>query len=491
MQRILPADRHWPLYGAAASRRIEQDALARAEDFALMARAGAAVARLARALEPHARSCWIACGPGNNGGDGLVAAARLKEAGLDVSVTLAADPADLPADARQAWNHALAAGVNFLAGDAAPAGVDLALDALLGLGASRAPQGRLAMLIEALNALPCPVLAIDLPSGLSADSGQPLGDACVKARHTLALLTLKPGLFTGAGRDHAGDVWLDTLDVEPAHPPPDAWLSAFGAAPAARRHAQHKGSFGDVAVVGGAPGMGGAARLAASAAHAAGAGRVYLSLIGDDAELGPDPQRPELMFRPNWWRKPQRDAVVVCGCGAGDGVREVLPPLLSGVSRLVLDADALNAIAIDPSLQALLHARRTRGFETVLTPHPLEAARLLATDTAAVQADRLAAANRLARQFACVVVLKGSGSVIASAEASPCINASGNASLATAGTGDVLAGWLGGHWSAHREDAFAAAVQTVWRHGHAADLSRDSPLRAADLVQAMHRGAGR
>jgi ADP-dependent NAD(P)H-hydrate dehydratase / NAD(P)H-hydrate epimerase len=486
VRRILPADRRWPLFGAASSRRIEQDALARSDRFALMGRAGDAVARLARALLPHGRSVWVACGPGNNGGDGLEAAALLRQSGLEVFVTLAADPSRLPDDARTAWQHAVAAGVSFLGDDATPPAVDLALDALLGLGASRAPQGQLAELIDALNALACPVLAIDLPSGLSADSGQPHGDACVKARYTLSLLTLKPGLFTGAGRDHAGEVWLDTLETEAAADAPEAWLSVGLDETAARAHAQHKGSFGDVAVVGGAPGMGGAARLAARAAHAAGAGRVFVGLIGDD-DPGPDPQRPELMFRPGWWRRPVRDTVVVCGCGAGDGVRETLPALLGAVSRLVLDADALNAIAVDPSLQTQLQSRRARGFETVLTPHPLEAARLLGSTTAEVQADRLASARRLAQHFGCVVVLKGSGSVIASVEATSCINASGNASLATAGTGDVLAGWLGGHWSAHRASAWQSAVQTVWLHGHAADLSADSPLRAADLVEAMHR----
>jgi hydroxyethylthiazole kinase-like uncharacterized protein yjeF len=488
VQRILPADRHWPLHGAAASRRIEQAALAQAEPFALMARAGAAVARLSRALVPHARSVWVACGPGNNGGDGLEAAGLLRQAGLDVFVTLAADPAQLPADAHQAWTRAVAAGVNFLADDEAPPTVDLALDALLGLGASRAPQGQLAALIATLNALACPVLAIDLPSGLSADTGQTHGAACVKASHTLSLLTLKPGLFTGFGRDCAGEVWLDTLDVD-ATGSVDALLFAKANDGSRRVHSQHKGSFGDVAIVGGAPGMGGAARLAARAAHAAGAGRVFVSLVGDD-DLGPDPQRPELMFRPNWWRRPVRDTVVVCGCGAGDGVREVLPSLLSGISRMVLDADALNAIAVDRSLQTLLRSRHSRGFQTVLTPHPLEAARLLNIDTAQIQGDRLASAYTLAHRCECVVLLKGSGTVIAEIDATPFINASGNSALATAGTGDVLAGWLGGRWAAHRGDAFLTAAQAAWTHGHAADITSDSPLRAADLVEAMHRQQG-
>jgi ADP-dependent NAD(P)H-hydrate dehydratase / NAD(P)H-hydrate epimerase len=492
MERVLSARRDWPLFDAASCRGIEQQALMTAGAHTLMRRAGLAVAALARALHPHARSAWVVCGPGNNGGDGLEAAMHLHAAGLPVEVTLAADAARLPTDARESLARAQAAGLRISAARVEAAVPEIAIDALLGLGSNRAPEGDVRHWIDQLNALTCPVLAVDLPSGLNADTGQPYGEACVNATYTLALLTLKPGLFTGSGRDHAGEAWLDDLQVTPTLAP-TAHLSGSPQKLASRAHAQHKGSFGDVAVVGGSSGMVGAALLAARAAHAAGAGRLYVSLL-DGATLATDPQRPELMFRPGWWQdvaNALQHATVVCGCGGGDAVRSALPRLLSQAGQLVLDADALNAIAADPSLQQLLTTRHAHGRETVLTPHPLEAARLMNSSTRAVQADRMAAAQHLADRFACVVVLKGSGSVIAAPGTTPWINATGNAALATAGTGDVLAGWLGGCWSASGANAQQAARHATWLHGHAADLCLAAPLRAADLIEAMHAASPR
>ncbi|HET7792269.1 MAG TPA: NAD(P)H-hydrate dehydratase [Rhizobacter sp.] len=487
MQRIASSGRDWPLHDAASSRLIEQQASAGVDAHTLMRRAGVAVAALARALAPHAQTVWIACGPGNNGGDGLEAAVHLQAAGLRVEVTLTADPAKLPADARDALAGAQAAGVPIATQRSSGDDPDLVIDALLGLGSSRPPTGDIARRIDEINALACPVLAVDLPSGLNADTGQPYGGSCVAATHTLALLTLKPGLFTGSGRDHAGEVWLSDLGARPSLAA-TAYLSATATRPTTRRHAQHKGSFGDVAVVGGAAGMTGAAWLAARAAHAAGAGRVYVNLL-DGSPAGCDMQRPELMSRPAWWQgtaEAMSAATVICGCGGGDAVRGTLPRLLSLARRLVLDADALNVIAADGSLQQLLSARCARGRDTVLTPHPLEAARLLNTSTHEVQANRLAAALQLADRFGSVVVLKGSGSVIAAPGSTPWINATGNAALATAGTGDVLAGWLGGLWSTAGTAALQPARQATWLHGHAADLHPQAPLRAADLIEAMH-----
>jgi NAD(P)H-hydrate repair Nnr-like enzyme with NAD(P)H-hydrate dehydratase domain len=210
------------------------------------------------------------------------------------------------------------------------------------------------------------------------------------------MLTLKPGLFTASGRDHTGVVWLDPLGTQSATDAPQAWLSGESAVQA-RRHAQHKGSFGDVAVVGGGPGMSGAALLAARAAHAAGAGRVFVEMLdGGAATL--DILRPELMFRSAWTHSAPAvlgASTVVCGCGGGDAVRTPLPRLLSLAKRLVLDADALNALANDAALVPLLRARAGRGLASVMTPHPLEAARLLGTTTAEVQGDRLHAAHEL------------------------------------------------------------------------------------------------
>lgn len=488
-----------PLHGVAASRAIEQQAQAALPAHTLMRRAGLAIARLALAVAPHAQRVWIAAGPGNNGGDGIEAAITLLQQGRALRVTLIGDAAALPPDAAEALRRAQAAGVEI--GDAGAPTLqahDLAIDALLGLGASRAPQGRLAATIAELNALPCPVLAVDVPSGLGSDTGQPLGEPCVEAAHTLALLTLKPGLFTGHGRDLAGEVWFDDLGAGGNTHAPDAWLTGTDAAHEIhkrRLHAQHKGSFGDVAVVGGAPGMTGAALLAARAAHAAGAGRVYVDLIdAEDGALTLDVTRPELMFRRAWWQGAP-DAIagttVVCGCGGGDAVRFALPRLLSLATRLVLDADALNAIASDEALQAQLSARAVRGHATVLTPHPLEAARLAGNTAREVQADRVHAAQTLADRFGCVVLLKGSGTIVAAPGRVPGVNPTGNASLATAGTGDVLAGWLGGLWAqdALAGRAFDIATAAACAHGAAADAAGVAPLRAADLIEAMLRGA--
>jgi len=497
LRRPFALERAWPLHGAAGTRRLEREgAQAPASGAApsdLMQRAGAAVARLALAIAPHAQQVWVAAGPGNNGGDGMVAGRLLKQAGKEVCVSLAADPAELPADALSAWRQAVQEGVRFVTGALPPPALgpqDLAIDAVLGLGANRPPALALAALLDALSDLPCAVLAVDLPSGLNPDTGRSTGDWSVRATHTLSLLTLKPGLFTGDGRDHAGEIWFDDLDVDAGGVPADAWLPPPPVAMAERRHAQHKGSFGDVAVVGGAHGMVGGALLAARAAHAAGAGRVHVDLLHPDP-VDLDHARPELMFRHGWWRSQTAallaHTTVVAGCGGGRAVAEALPSLLSNAPRLVLDADALNRIAEEAALQSLLEARSGRGRETVLTPHPLEAARLLDRDTLAVQADRLAATQALSERFRCVVLLKGSGSIVAVPGEAPCINPTGNAALATAGTGDVLAGWLAGTWSAQDDTAHDAARHAAWWHGHAADVSDSTVLRAADLVEVLHR----
>ena len=504
VQRVFPSKAESPLFDAAHTQRIEVRARAGLPPHTLMARAGVAVARLALAVAPHAQRVWVAAGPGNNGGDGLEAAGVLCNAGRDVEVSLLGDPDTLPDDAREALARALAAGVRIVTGPgesgfASTLGAhDIAIDALLGIGATRAPHGAIAESIRELNALACPLLAVDVPSGMHSGTGQPPGEDCVVATHTLSLLTLKPGLFTGAGRDHAGTVWFDALGVGTGADDPEAWLAASEAdhvSGSVRRHVQHKGSFGDVAVLGGAPGMAGAALLAARAAHAAGAGRVFVEMLDGEARAQSlDPWRPELMFRHGWAQGAAgmlAQTTVVCGCGGGDAVRASLPRLLSLAARLVLDADALNALAADPSLATLLLARSRRHVGTVLTPHPLEAARLLGSSTAEVQADRLSAARSLAGRFQCVVVLKGSGSIVAAPGHTPRINATGNASLATAGTGDVLAGWLGGRWAQSASaEPFSLAVQAVAEHGAAAHPHALGPMRAGDLIEALHRGLG-
>jgi hydroxyethylthiazole kinase-like uncharacterized protein yjeF len=494
------------LHGLHKTRQLESLAQKDLPPHTLMRRAGLALARLAMATTPHARNIWIAAGPGNNGGDGLEAAAVLQKHGYRVFVTQVNGEKREAAQVHAARLRAEAAAVHFL--DNAPftddfptpePPIDLAIDALLGIGISRPPDEAIAELIRRLNSLKCPVIAADVPSGLNAETGQPLGQTCIRASHTLSLLTLKPGLFTASGRDCAGEIWQSDLDVDTAVVAPDAWLQGDSSkSQQPRDHALHKGSLGDVAIVGGSKGMTGAALLAARAAHAAGAGRVYVSLLlKEDDGITHDHSRPELMFRPQWWTaspKEIAETVVVCGCGGGSAVREPLPRLMSLCERLVLDADALNAVATDSSLKSLLQARSGRGFATILTPHPLEAARLLGCTAADVQLDRVHSAQQLASNFGCVVVLKGSGSIIAAPGATPSINSTGNAALATAGTGDVLAGWIGGLWAQHRLGQaqplalpHTIAAEAVAHHGAAAEPRRPGPIRAGDLIDVMHR----
>jgi ADP-dependent NAD(P)H-hydrate dehydratase / NAD(P)H-hydrate epimerase len=541
-----------PLHDTAGARAVEQWALARQPPHLLMQRAGLALARLITALAPRAQRVQFWCGPGNNGGDGLVAARLLHQAGWAVQVLLVGhgvedEPALQrvhepvlvpPTDAALALAQAQAAGLPLLAfggqdspsANAATPGADVLVDALLGLGASRPPAGDLLAALQRINAFHqaggC-VVAVDLPSGLHAGTGQALGALAATASHTLALLTLKPGLFTGAGRELAGEIWFDDLGVslrsalheEPAARPA-AWLA--GPTPGAGRgsvagpgrmpasnpsnrrkaHDSHKGAQGQVLVLGGAPGMEGAAQLAARAALAAGAGRVHLCLLDEAGALlagdatAWDPTRPELLH-PSATMLNQgallREAIVLCGCGAGPGVGTLLNELLQRANWLVLDADALNTIATRTGLASLLRTRRQRGLRSVITPHPLEAARLLGSTTAVVQANRLAAAAALARDLQCTVVLKGSGTVVAEPGEPLSINPSGNAALATAGTGDVLAGWLAGLWAQQPAGhAVAIARQAVWQHGYAADehnaAGHQGPLLAADLVQALAAG---
>ena len=516
MQRITIDCHDLPLLASQSTRELERRAQAELPAYTLMQRAGQATAKLALALAPHGRSFFVFCGPGNNGGDGLAAARILHLGGHRVQVYLAADPARLPCDAATALRLAKESGVPML--QALPSTRDLSegllIDALLGIGfrpTQRSLPIELQACLSALRSASAPILSIDLPSGLSAETGE--GPPwTVRATTTLSLLSLKPGLFTGLGRDLAGEVWWDDLAFSGPQQP-DAWLSSRSQ-PLHRRHEQHKGSFGDVSVIGGAPGMRGAALLAARAAHASGAGRVFVSLL-DTHERSPeseacalvscqgsnaacslvlDPANPALMFR-RFNLEKSAEHTLVCGCGGGAEIAEYLPGILNTAARLVVDADGLNAVAASHELKEQLRGRAGAGKQTILTPHPLEAARLLQCSSQIIQADRLTAAQRLADELQCVVVLKGSGTVIAAPESTPLINLPGNAALASPGTGDVLAGWMGGWWSqcagavnlSGLQVARLVARNTVALHGSAAEPPRCGPLRASDLIEQMHR----
>ncbi|AOZ06402.1 bifunctional ADP-dependent NAD(P)H-hydrate dehydratase/NAD(P)H-hydrate epimerase [Cupriavidus malaysiensis] len=476
-----------PLYDTAGVRAIEHAAQAALPPFTLMARAGTAAAGwLARHMPQGPLLCLA--GPGNNGGDALVAATVLHRAGRQVEAWLAADPLKLPADAGRAWQEARAAGVPLrefgtqVGTDAAaqpgalpdwPAGTAAILDGLLGIGLNRPAGGRIADWIAHVNASGLPVFALDVPSGLFADTGA--GKPAVQAARTLTFLAAKPGLLTLDGRDRAGAVDIAPLGL--AYPPPGlpaAWINGpavFAAALPARRHDSNKGTFGSLAIIGGNAGMVGAPLLGARAAQFLGAGRVHIGFLAPSAPAF-DPMHPELMLHAlaDLDLAAMSTLVIGPGMGAGATSRQHFTQLLHALAglqaALVLDADALNMLAADAGAAQAL---RALASPRVLTPHPLEAARLLGSSVEAVQRDRLAAARALAAQWQATVVLKGSGSVIAGTDgAVPALNPSGNAGLASAGTGDVLAGMIGA-LLAQGMSATQAACAGTWIHGRAAD----------------------
>ena len=466
-------DKAWPLFDVAHTRQLEAKQPVSPDGMRLMHTAGLALAKFTLAVTPHAKVIWIACGPGNNGGDGLIAATHLRQWGKEPIVTIAHDPGKSPPDAQDAWQRAQTAGVQCQ--QEMPAQFDVGIDALFGIGTLRPISSTYENWVERLNDAAAHTIAVDLPSGLEADTGT-TAKIHVRADYTLSLLTLKPGLFTAHGRDAGGEIWFNDLGVNP-HFAPQAWL---GAPPmlSLRTHASHKGSYGDVAIVGGAAGMTGAAWLAGSSALHAGAGRIFVCLL-DPQVQSPTPDMPELMVRTigdmDWSTK-----AVVAGCGGGDAIAEVLPKLMREARTLVLDADALNQLALHPEWTEWL-TQRSSGT-TAMTPHPLEAARLLGITVSEVQANRLKAAQLLAERYQCAVALKGSGTVIAFPGELATINPTGNARLASAGTGDVLAGMVGAYF-AQGLDASQATRAAVYRHGLAADRWQGPVLHASELCR--------
>ncbi len=458
------------LYRSPTLRQIETACA----DQPLMQRAGAAAAAWGAELAGDGGlPILVLAGPGNNGGDALEAARLLRERFFDVRVVCVADPARLPADAAAARERFLQAGGACLAAIPEEGRWGLIVDGIFGIGLARAPEGVYADWIAAANALRrrdgCPLLALDAPSGLDADSGRAWAPAAA-ASHTLTFIAGKPGLRTGDGPDLCGELRVAPLALEAeAIAAPDGELverALFAAHLLPRRRNSHKGSFGSAGVVGGAHSMVGAAFLAGRAALKLGAGRVYLGLLDPQ---GPtvDPVQPELMLR-------RPEAVVEAGltalaCGPGLGsslqANELLDRAIHAEIPLVLDADALNLVALDPALQAAVAARQA---PTLLTPHPVEAARLLDCDAAEVQADRIGAAAEIAWRLDSLVALKGCGTVVATAKSRWWINTTGNPGLASAGTGDVLTGiilsLLAQGWPAE-----AALLAAVHLHGAAAD----------------------
>jgi hydroxyethylthiazole kinase-like uncharacterized protein yjeF len=437
----------------------------------LMERAGAAAAEAAlRLAGDRGRPVAVLAGPGNNGGDALVAARVLRSRFEDVHVVFTGEASRLPGDAQAAYRAFREAGGTT---SAEPPAVrpSLVVDGLLGIGLARPPEGREADLVLWANAAGAPILALDIPTGLDARTGQAHAPA-IRAAATATFLALKPGLLTADGPDHCGEISVHTLGLDLAAAAQGrrlAWDPLAAALPAvlARRTRNvNKGTFGTLGILGGSEGMGGALILAGRAAMRIGAGKVWLGfLMADPPKL--DTGMPELMLRhAGAVLGAQPDALVVGpGLGTSDAARSLLARALALQIPIALDADALNLIARDA---ALLAATQARGAPTLATPHPGEAARLLRVDVAVVQNDRMAAARALSERLAANVVLKGAGSVLAHPDGTFDINASGGPALATAGSGDVLCGLLGA-LLAQQLDARTALRYAVCLHGAAAD----------------------
>ena len=492
-----------PLYTVAEIRQIEHTAAQRLPPGALMQRAGQAGANAALDLLPFSTGrarVLVLAGPGNNGGDALEAAAHLAYAGAQVTILHSEPGGPASPERDQALQRARTSAARFAElnlEEIAAIEWNLVVDGLFGIGLARPLEGHMRALVATVNGLPCSRLALDVPSGLDADTGAIVGadGIAVRATHTVTFIGDKPGLHTCEGRDHAGLVQISRLDLEASLFQPSRQhlndVKFFVRHVRARRHNTHKGSYGNVAVVGGAHGMAGAPVLAARAALLTGAGRVYACFAGPAPAY--DSAYPELMCR----QAEDFDmdtAVVVAGpgLGAAPAAHGLLARAVGSGSPLVLDADALNLLACAPELQAAL-ARRSGA--TLLTPHPLEAARLLGIPVAEVQADRLAAARRLAARLQAVVVLKGSGTVVAEPLGQVVINTTGNPALATAGTGDVLSG-LCGSLLAQGWPAWEGALAAVWLHGMAADVlvtegTGPVGLSAGELIPAIRTALNR
>ncbi|HEX4858081.1 MAG TPA: NAD(P)H-hydrate dehydratase [Usitatibacteraceae bacterium] len=488
---------HSDLYTTAQLRAAEAAFQAAHPKISLLQRAGACLVRHAASLLARKKGARILvlAGPGNNGGDAWVAAAGLLKDGHALTVIGLGEQTFGEPAAKSAHAAYLKAKGEVRKDLPKNVRFDLVIDGLFGVGLSRAPSGAFADMIRIVNELRrsqgIPVIAVDIPSGLGAETGIAFGEA-IEADRTVSFIGLKPGLFTAAGRDHAGEVFLETLGVERLAEPVSASGILLGADNVRRliperRHASHKGTYGNVGIIGGTDGMVGAAVLAARGALFMGPGKVLLGFAAKDAPVF-DPLNPEIMVRR------AEDLIgdaelAALALGMGLGTDRVAPRLvaaaLSRTLPTVLDADALNVIAATPSLATLLAAEGQKsstgaGFEAktpeksrqcsrfVLTPHPGEAARLLAQSSAEVQADRVKAAVTLARRFWSVVVLKGSGTVVAAPDGFYAINGSGNPGMASGGMGDALAGMIAA-FLAQGLDTLDASRLAVYLHGAAAD----------------------
>lgn len=455
----------------------------------LMERAGAAAYALLRQRWSGHRTVTVLAGSGNNGGDGYVVARLAQADGFTVRVLQLAEPERLRGDAALAFAAYRDSGGQFEPFRALAGRTGVIVDALLGTGLERPVEGPWAQAVDAINQARSPVLALDIPSGLHADTGAILGTA-VRADATFSFVGLKQGLFTGAGPDCCGQIHFSALAV-PAAIYASQILSARridwhqqASRLQPRRRAAHKGDFGHLLVIGGAPGMSGAARLAGEGALRAGAGLVSVATHPDHAALL-NLTRPELMVagvmapgdldpliaRANW-------IAIGPGLGQASWGRGLWAHVRALEGPLVVDADALNLLAEGPR----------RRDDWVLTPHPGEAARLLGCTVAELQLDRFAAARRLQERFGGVVVLKGAGTLVqGSSHRPPAVCSDGNPGMATGGSGDVLTGVIAalGAQGLEAEEAACAGVCLHAAAGDRAALGGEKGMLAGDLLASL------
>ena len=499
------------LFRAEQVRQLDAFAIAEMDGggYGLMYSAGQAAFAVLRNLFPACRNLSVICGGGNNGGDGYVVAELALQAGFQVQLLAVADPEKLQGEAQQAYLQAVAAGVvaERWSDNVALSG-EVIIDALLGTGLSGDVRADYARVIERVNDAPSPVLAIDIPSGLSADAGVPLGPT-VKAAATVTFIALKQGLLTGEAVDYTGELWFDDLKV-PAAVYDKVAASAKRVDLKSIRHwlpgrkpSSHKGQFGHVLIIGGERGYGGAAILAAEAALVAGAGRVSCATRAEHLTAGLS-RCPDIMYRDGEQRSTitemiSKADVIVLGPGLGNEpwAQMCSATALASGRPLVIDADGLNLLA---EHQILGNPVAKLSANSIITPHPGEAARLLSSSTIEVNQDRFNAAHKLAETYTCTALLKGFGTVIApgpapgddrqvqQTEPMAVVSGHGNPGMAKAGMGDVLAG-VTGALLAQNPDSFGAARFAACWHALAADWileeTGEYSLSASQVINAL------
>ena len=486
----LPAE----IYSTDSVRRIDRLAIEAAgiAGYTLMNRAGHAALELARRSWPDAKRWQIVCGAGNNGGDGYVLARLAAERGIDVRVTSLVPIDSLSGDAATACRDFRAAGGAVRPWDGTlDEAADLLVDAILGSGLTRKLDGPFAEAVGEMCRHEAPVLALDIPSGISGDTGEVLGRA-VRAERTITFAGLKSGLFLADAPDFVGHLSFADLSVPAACRESVSPVmrrigdEAIARVLAPRPRSAHKGDFGHLLLVGGGPGMAGAIRLSGEAALRSGAGRVSIAThpVHCTAIAA---GRPELMCHGIETEGElsallARVSTVAIGPGLGTGTwgRNLFKAVLDSGLPMVVDADGLNLLA--------QNARTCDHW--ILTPHPGEAARLLGSSGAKIQRARVDALAQLRRRYGGTIVLKGAGTLVSAGDGPPWICTAGNPGMATAGMGDVLTGVIGAFLAqgASLEDAAVCGVEVHARAGDVAAGSAPRGLIASDLLPALRRG---